>query len=163
MKVTISFELDDDKQSAKELMDSINNLVTDKDGASILVDSHTSGNKTSRQLDDKTVRETLIELGVPAYNTGFWYIVDSLVEVSKDKRILNSITKRLYPELAEKYGVSSYAVERAMRYTIKMYATKTEDHVRDKIFEGVYKNTSNRISNFVFLKVMYEYLNEVIA
>ena len=63
---------------------------------------------------------TLYEIGItPAY-VGYRYIFFGCRQVQDDMSLLTSVTKRLYPMIAEEYGVSPKSVEAAMRRAIKM-------------------------------------------
>ncbi len=59
-------------------------------------------------------------MGVPAHLNGYNYIRFSLKLVIDDITILNPITKRLYPTVAEKYDKSPQCVERSIRHAIKV-------------------------------------------
>lgn len=75
--------------------------------------------------NDSTVLEAVVtdiihEIGVPAHIKGYQYLRSAILMAVQDMDILNSITKQLYPSIAEKYGTTSSRVERAIRHAIEV-------------------------------------------
>lgn len=75
--------------------------------------------------NDSTVLEAVItdiihEIGVPAHIKGYQYLRSAILMAVQDMDILNSITKQLYPSIAEEYGTTSSRVERAIRHAIEV-------------------------------------------
>ena len=60
----------------------------------------------------------LDSLGIPVH-CGRDYLVHAVFTVCEDRRFLGSLTGRLYPAVAARFGVSAQAVERAMRRVIE--------------------------------------------
>lgn len=75
--------------------------------------------------NDNTVLEAVVtdiihEIGVPAHIKGYQYLRSAILMAVQDMDILNSITKQLYPSIAEEYGTTSSRVERAIRHAIEV-------------------------------------------
>lgn len=75
--------------------------------------------------NDSTVLEAVVtdiihEIGVPAHIKGYQYLRSAILMAVQDMDILNSITKQLYPSIAEEYGTTSSRVERAIRHAIEV-------------------------------------------
>lgn len=75
--------------------------------------------------NDSTVLEAIVtdiihEIGVPAHIKGYQYLRSAILMAVQDMDILNSITKQLYPSIAEEYGTTSSRVERAIRHAIEV-------------------------------------------
>lgn len=69
--------------------------------------------------DERGVTDLLQEIGVPAHFKGYAYLRDAVLWTLQDPHpIGGSLTKRLYPWLAEKYGATPGAVEAAIRNAI---------------------------------------------
>ncbi len=66
------------------------------------------------------VTSLLHDMGVPAHVKGYQYLRDSILMILQDIQILPSITKDLYPKIAEKYGTTPSRVERAIRHAIEL-------------------------------------------
>lgn len=64
------------------------------------------------------IKDFLIYLGIKPNLLGFNYITYAVSRCLEDNSLLHSITKRLYPEIADYFGVSECAVERGIRTAI---------------------------------------------
>ena len=74
---------------------------------------------SQRQLN-RMIQRTLGELGTPAHIKGYRYLVYALELAVRDAVILESITKGLYPAIAQKFQTTAVRVERAMRHAIEL-------------------------------------------
>ena len=66
------------------------------------------------------VTRIIHEIGVPAHIKGYQYLRSAIVIAVGDMDILNSITKQLYPTIAQMYGTTASRVERAIRHAIEV-------------------------------------------
>lgn len=64
------------------------------------------------------VSKMLIEIGAPANLQGYKYLKEAVGMVVEDATLINNITKRLYPLIAERENVSSSVVERSIRHCV---------------------------------------------
>lgn len=74
-----------------------------------------------RSVDDAslTVTQLLHRMGVPPNFKGYNYLRDGVLMVLRDSQLLGgALTKRLYPELAEKYRTTPGGVEAAIRNAV---------------------------------------------
>jgi two-component system response regulator (stage 0 sporulation protein A) len=69
---------------------------------------------------DANITSIIHEIGVPAHIKGYHYLREAISMVYKDVEILGSITKVLYPKIAEKYNTTPSRVERAIRHAIEV-------------------------------------------
>jgi two-component system response regulator (stage 0 sporulation protein A) len=69
---------------------------------------------------DAAITRILHEIGVPAHIKGYHYLREAIGIVYNDVEILGSITKVLYPRIAERYKTTSSRVERAIRHSIEV-------------------------------------------
>ena len=67
---------------------------------------------TENQLEI-IITNMIHEIGVPAHIKGYQYLRDSIMMAVCDMDILNSITKQLYPSIAQKFDTTPSRVERA--------------------------------------------------
>lgn len=65
------------------------------------------------------VEDTLLVMGIPATIKGFAYITDA-IEIFDEKGTNISITKELYPAIAEKRNTIPSRVERAIRHAFEI-------------------------------------------
>lgn len=76
-------------------------------------------NKRNRSLDEK-ISNLFISVGIPAHIKGYQFLREAIKMTIETPDIINSITKRLYPSIAERYGTSASKVERAIRHAIEV-------------------------------------------
>ncbi len=64
------------------------------------------------------ITKVLHELGVPSHIKGYQYIREGITLVFENPEYIGSITKDLYPQIANTFGTTSSRVERAIRHAI---------------------------------------------
>lgn len=69
---------------------------------------------------DVSITNIIHEIGVPAHIKGYMYLREAIIMVYNEVEILGSITKALYPRIAEKYNTTPSRVERAIRHAIEV-------------------------------------------
>ncbi len=70
-------------------------------------------------LEEKISR-IFINVGIPPHIKGYSFLREGVVMAVKDPEIINNITKKLYPQIGEKYNTTSSKVERAIRHAIEV-------------------------------------------
>lgn len=75
--------------------------------------------KHIRSLDEK-IANLFISVGIPAHIKGYQFLREAIKMTIETPDIINSITKRLYPSIAERYQTSPSKVERAIRHAIEV-------------------------------------------
>lgn len=81
-----------------------------------------------------TVSKILHELGIPSHIKGYQYIRDGIEILYKKGNRIESITKDLYPALADKFGTTSSRVERAIRHAIEVSWNRGSWDMMEDIF-----------------------------
>lgn len=74
---------------------------------------------SEKQLDEK-ISNIFISIGIPAHIKGYQFLREAVKLAVEEPDIIGSITKRLYPTIAEKFETSSSKVERGMRHAIEV-------------------------------------------
>ena len=82
----------------------------------ILSNNHSQEN---RQLDEK-ISNIFISIGIPAHIKGYQFLREAVKLAVEEPEIISSITKKLYPTIAERFDTSSSKVERGMRLAIEV-------------------------------------------
>ena len=72
-----------------------------------------------RQLDEK-ISNIFISIGIPAHIKGYQFLREAVKLAVEEPEIISSITKKLYPTIAERFETSSSKVERGMRHAIEV-------------------------------------------
>ncbi|MBR1988794.1 MAG: sporulation transcription factor Spo0A [Clostridia bacterium] len=75
--------------------------------------------KTNNHIEEK-ITNIFITVGIPAHIKGYQFLREAIKLAIANPEIINSITKKLYPTIAEKYDTSSSKVERAIRHAIEV-------------------------------------------
>lgn len=75
--------------------------------------------KTPNIIEEK-ITNIFITVGIPAHIKGYQFLREAIKLAIANPEIINSITKKLYPTIAEKYDTSASKVERAIRHAIEV-------------------------------------------
>jgi len=69
---------------------------------------------------DERITNIFITVGIPAHIKGYQFLREAIKMAIDNPDIINSITKRLYPCVAERFATSPSKVERAIRHAIEV-------------------------------------------
>lgn len=75
--------------------------------------------RANRSLDER-IANIFISVGIPAHIKGYQFLREAIKMAVDTPDIINSITKKLYPSIADKFDTSSSKVERAIRHAIEV-------------------------------------------
>ena len=78
-----------------------------------------SSNVNVGKVEEK-ITNIFITVGIPAHIKGYQFLREAIKLAIANPEIINSITKKLYPTIAEKYSTSASKVERAIRHAIEV-------------------------------------------
>ena len=67
-----------------------------------------------------TITDIIHQLGVPAHIKGYHYLRSAIVSAYHEPELLDSVTKSLYPRVAEQFSTTPSRVERAIRHAIEI-------------------------------------------
>ena len=83
--------------------------------------SFDSGHKTlaNKEIEEK-ISNIFITVGIPAHIKGYQFLREAIKLAMDNPDIINSITKKLYPSIADKFDTSASKVERAIRHAIEV-------------------------------------------
>lgn len=76
-------------------------------------------NTRNHNLDER-IANLFISVGIPAHIKGYQFLREAIKMTIDTPDIINSITKRLYPSIAQLYQTSPSKVERAIRHAIEV-------------------------------------------
>lgn len=82
------------------------------------IDSLSDAYDNSSQIE-VVVTDVLHQMGIPAHIKGYHYLREAIILSLRDDEMLESITKLLYPTIAEHFDTTSSRVERAIRHAIE--------------------------------------------
>ena len=104
------------------------------------------------------VTDIIHEVGVPAHIKGYQYLRDAIIMAVTDEDIINSITKKLYPSVAEKYSTTSSRVERAIRHAIEVAWDRGDVEVLNSYFGYTIHQTRGKPTNSEFVAMISDKL-----
>lgn len=73
----------------------------------------------AHQLEER-ISNIFISIGIPAHIKGYHFLREAVKLAVQEPNIIGSITKKLYPTIAERFETSSSKVERGMRHAIEV-------------------------------------------
>ncbi len=87
--------------------------------SSTSVDSLAAPSADSGSQIEIVVTDVLHQMGIPAHIKGYHYLREAIILSLADEEMLESITKLLYPTIAERFDTTASRVERAIRHAIE--------------------------------------------
>ena len=107
--------------------------------------------------------ETLVtgvihEIGVPAHIKGYQYVRYAIILAVQDMDVINSITKTLYPKVAEQFGTTPSRVERAIRHAIEVAWDRGDLETLQHYFGYTVSNTKGKPTNSEFIALIADKL-----
>ena len=76
--------------------------------------------KYKAKIIEEKITNIFITVGIPAHIKGYQFLREAIKLAIDNPEIINSITKQLYPAIAEKFETSASKVERAIRHAIEV-------------------------------------------
>ena len=84
-----------------------------------LTKPQTTKEKGEKVLEEK-ISNIFITIGIPAHIKGYQFLREAVKLAVEEPEIISSITKKLYPTIAERFETSSSKVETGMRHAIEV-------------------------------------------
>ena len=108
--------------------------------------------KSARNMDEQ-ITSILLSIGIPAHIKGFQFIREAVRHVVSDPTSINSITKKLYPAIADYFDTTPSKVERAIRHAIEVsWARGKIENINDIFGLNIYaKNEKPTNGEFIAL------------
>lgn len=101
----------------------------------------------------------MIRLGFKANIKGYQYIREAMHMLWEDNLFyMESITKRLYPDIAKVYKTTPSRVERAIRHAIEVAWSNGNRELIDSIFGYTIDSNKEKPTNSEFLALMVDYI-----
>jgi len=98
------------------------------------------------------------QIGVPAHIKGYQYIRFAIMMVVKDNRVINEVTKTLYPAVAAEFDTTPSRVERAIRHAIEVAWDRGDVDVLNSFFGYTIQNTKGKPTNSEFIAMIADNL-----
>ncbi|MBR5155046.1 MAG: sporulation transcription factor Spo0A [Clostridia bacterium] len=104
------------------------------------------------------VTEMIHEIGIPAHIKGYQYLRHAIMLVIENLDVINSITKTLYPTVAEDFHTTSSRVERAIRHAIEVAWDRGDTDVLNSIFGYTIATSKGKPTNSEFIAMIADRL-----
>ncbi|MBQ3592888.1 MAG: sporulation transcription factor Spo0A [Clostridia bacterium] len=111
-----------------------------------------------RNKIERRVTEIIHEIGVPAHIKGYQYVRESIVMAVMDMEVLESITKRLYPDVAKRFSTSPSRVERAIRHAVEVAWDRGDVDVLNRYFGYTVACSKGKPTNSEFIAMIADKL-----
>ncbi len=119
---------------------------------------HQAGEKRRKMPLEEEVTGMLHQIGIPAHIKGYLYLRDAILMVVDDVDLLGSITKILYPEIADRFNTTSSRVERAIRHAIEVAWARNNADIIEKFFGHTICNEKGKPTNSEFIAMIADHL-----
>ena len=100
----------------------------------------------------------LIEIGTPVNLQGYKFLKDAVCFVLDDNGLINCVTKKLYPLVAKKQGVSAAVVERSIRHCVDCAISRKGVRGINSVFKCEVYNPYYKPSNSELIALLAEKL-----
>lgn len=104
------------------------------------------------------ITDILHQIGVPAHIKGYHYLRDSIVMSINKPEIINSVTKQLYPAVADVYTTTASRVERAIRHAIEVAWDRGDVDILNSYFGYTIHNGRGKPTNSEFIAMISDKL-----
>ncbi|ACB85263.1 sporulation transcription factor Spo0A [Natranaerobius thermophilus] len=141
----------------------IDNLAaTDDSKEMVLQDSQNIGNSINPENNkvdlEAEITDIIHELGVPAHIKGYLYLRKAIMMVIEDPDLLNSVTKILYPKIAETFETTPSRVERAIRHAIEVAWNRNDIETIKNLFGYTINTEKGKPTNSEFIAIVADKL-----
>lgn len=106
---------------------------------------------------EQQITNVMHEIGIPAHIKGYQFVREA-ISLTFNDRNLTSVTKELYPLVAEKYNTTSARVERAIRHAIEVAWLRGKEDAKIKLFRCGAHNDKAKPTNSEFISTVAEVL-----
>lgn len=144
--------------SMESLADRIRQLNGTVASAPVSVASVSSKKSSRRMPLEEEVTEILHQIGIPAHIKGYLYLREGIMMVVEDIDLLGSVTKILYPGVAQRFNTTPSRVERAIRHAIEVAWSRNNIDIIKKFFGYTIKTEKGKPTNSEFIAMMADRL-----
>ena len=122
---------------------------------------------TTADSDEVTVTEILHQIGVPAHikgyqylreailmAMGYQYLREAILMAMEDPEYINAVTKRLYPDIAQRDNATPSRVERAIRHAIEVAWDRGDVDTLNRYFGYTIHNMRGKPTNSEFIAMI---------
>ncbi len=104
------------------------------------------------------ITQILHQIGVPAHIKGYHYLRSSIMMSIDNPDIINSVTKQLYPAVANNFETTPSRVERAIRHAIEVAWDRGDIDILNSYFGYTIHNSRGKPTNSEFIAMISDKL-----
>lgn len=108
---------------------------------------------------DRRLVDILLSVGISANLQGYNFLKESIKLAIREPKSINSITKFLYPTIADKFNTTSCRVERAIRHALEVSFNKGKIIMLNDIFGLKIFNNQEKPTNSEFVALVADRLS----
>ena len=124
--------------------------------ASITTDEQNDENES---LDlERNVSDVLKQIGVPPHILGYKYLRSAIILGFQDEKMMNFVTKKLYPRIAQDYETTPSRVERSIRHAIEVAWSRGNVEILHEIFGYTICSERGKPTNSEFMALITDCL-----
>lgn len=105
-----------------------------------------------------TVTDVIRQIGIPAHIKGYHYLRKAIILSVNDQKMLENVTKLLYPTVAKDFSTTSTRVERAIRHAIETAWNRGNIDVLTDIFGYTINANKGKPTNSEFIALITDML-----
>ncbi len=118
-----------------------------------------SKQSSSSAIDiQRAVSKMLHDVGVPAHVKGYLFLKEGVSMILSNVELIGSVTKEIYPVIADKYNTSPTRVERAIRHAIEIAWTRGQLEFQHELFGFTINMKKGKPTNSEFLAMLADKL-----
>ena len=117
-----------------------------------------ASNSFPEQNLEIVVTDMIHQLGVPAHIKGYHYLRCSILLSIANPELLDSVTKLLYPSVAQQFNTTSSRVERAIRHAIEIAWDRGDLDILNSFFGYTVNTCKGKPTNSEFIALLTDKL-----
>lgn len=103
---------------------------------------------------EQMISHMMLDMGVPAHLKGYRYVRSAVFMAEEDMKVVGSVTKLLYPEIAKQYNTTDGKVERAIRNAIEISWLRGNKKTFEILFGYCVESGQGRPTNSEYIAVI---------
>lgn len=103
---------------------------------------------------DERISNIFVSVGIPAHIKGYQFLREGIKLAVDNPQIINSITKSLYPTIAQHFNTTASKVERAIRHAIEVAWNRGKIENINSIFGVRVYTSSEKPTNGEFIALL---------
>lgn len=115
--------------------------------------------RNKEKIIDKKIMDIFLSVGISAHLQGYHYLKECVKIVINDPQSINSITKKIYPAVAEKFETTSCRVERGIRHALDVSYSKGKIVHLNKLFGIEVLSDNEKPTNSEFVALLADKLS----